>query len=187
MQTVRRREDVAEACAKPATAATATPTTAAAKKAIPSSLASQRKVVAAPVPSTSAWSALPTSAGGTASTPFDMGGVSDGSFYCDYCNVFCNSESQLDAHCASAKHKLNISSDREHQWNYRPPPLTVADGQYTVCPRCAVFCTVNIYSIINSTVFMSDFVLHYSCEYPTENEMSHIVTSFLNRSLLHVT
>jgi len=142
MVTVRRREDVAEACVKPATAAAAAPAKRRPPPPSSSSSVSQRKVVAAPVPSTSAWSVLPQSAGGAAATPavslFDLGGVSDGSFYCDYCNVFCNSESQLDAHCASAKHKLNISSDREHQWNYRPPPLTVAGGQYTLCPRLAL-------------------------------------------------
>ena len=148
MQTVRRREDVAEACAKPAVAA------AAAKPApsLSSSSVSRRKVVAAPVPSKPAWSALPQTAGGAAAAPavslFDMGGVSDGSFYCDYCNVFCNSESQLDAHCASAKHKLNISSDREHQWNYRPPPLTVALGQYTLCPRSALLSPFHITTLV---------------------------------------
>lgn len=149
---MRRREEVAEACA----AAAATAVTA--KPASVSSSASQRKVVVAPVPSTSAWSVLPPSAGGgAASAPavslFDMGGVSDGSFYCDYCNVFCNSELQLDAHCASAKHKLSISSDREHQWNYRPPPLTVAGGQYSLCPRLALF-----YALI--VTLLSSFVLH---------------------------
>jgi len=179
MQTVRCREDVAEACAKPATATTTTTTTtttatptptstaaAAATAARPppsswSSSVSHRKVVAAPVPSTSAWSALPSSSGAAvapAVSLFEMGGVSDGSFYCDYCNVFCNSESQLDAHCASAKHKLNISSDRERQWNFRPPPLIVAGGQYTLCSRsalhflsphyCQILFCINVLSIL---------------------------------------
>jgi len=130
--TVRRREEVAEACLSPAAGP------AGAKPSTSSSL-STSKVVAAPKPSTSAWSVLPQSTSAqstmTSTSLFEMAGVSVGSFYCDYCNVFCNSETQLDAHCASAKHKLNISSDREHQWNFRPPPLTVADGQYTLCLR----------------------------------------------------
>ena len=142
---VRRREEVAEACLKPTAAArsttTTTATTTTATRAAGRSMtSSHNKLVAAPAPSTSAWSAVPqsTSDGPTSSMSlslFDMAGVSVGSFYCDYCNVFCNSESQLDAHCASAKHKLNISSDREHQWNFRPPPLTVTGGQYMLCLR----------------------------------------------------
>jgi len=145
---VRRREDVAEICAKSlaATTATTTTTTSAAGAAaavakrpvLSSSSVSRKKVVEAPMPSTSAWSVSSKSVSGSSMTPvslFDECGVSVGSYYCDYCNVFCNSESQLDAHCAATKHKLNVSSDRERQWNYRPPPLTVTDGQYTLCPR----------------------------------------------------
>ena len=140
---VRRREDVVEACLKPAT-----PTAAAAAAATSSSSVSRSKVVAAPMPLTSAWSVLPhsTTADTAAASLFDMAAVSAGSFYCDYCNVFCNSETQLDAHCASAKHKLNISSDRERQWNFRPPPLTVANGQYTLCVRSALLRHVFTYS-----------------------------------------
>jgi len=95
------------------------------------------KVVAAAVPVKSAWTALPQSSETvkTDSSSLFEAAVPIGSYYCDYCNIFCNSETQLDAHCAAAKHKLNISSDREHQWNFRPPPLIVADGQYTLCQR----------------------------------------------------
>ena len=134
---VRRREDVAQAYTK--SAATATAAAAGAK---PSSSGSRSHVIAAPLPATSAWTALPRSTSDTADMSlFETASVPVGSFYCDYCNIFCNSETQLDAHCASTKHKLNISSDREHQWNFRPPPLTVADGQYTLCPRSELFCS----------------------------------------------
>ena len=147
--TVRRREEVVEACLKPKSTVTA-----AAAAAIPSSSSSSSssqgrgasRVVAAPAPATSAWTALPQSSSVTTETSlFEMAGVPIGAFYCDYCNVFCNSETQLDAHCASAKHKLSISSDREHQWNFRPPPLTVADGQYTLCLRSLLL--LALYSI----------------------------------------
>jgi len=147
---VRRREDVAEACTnfvkQPATSTCpkppAIPNAPAVTRPIhppPSALAKRSRVVAAPVPSTSAWSVPPqpvTVAEEDTATLFDQApGVAVGSYYCDYCNVFCNSETQLDAHCASAKHKLNISSDRERQWNFRPPPLTVANGLYKRCMR----------------------------------------------------
>lgn len=135
---VRRREDVVESHTEPATAAAATAATAAKPSSSSSSSVSGRSkvVVVAPAPATSAWTALPQSTSAPAAQSlFEVAGLSVGSFYCDYCNVFCNSETQLDAHCTSAKHKLNISSDREHQWNYRPPPLTVADGHYSLCPR----------------------------------------------------
>jgi len=156
---VRRREDVAEACLKPSTSTCPKPplvlnnAPAVTKPPPPplpsSSLAKRSRVVAAPVPSTSAWSVPPQPATSaeedTSSTLslFDMArGVAVGTFYCDYCNVFCNSETQLDAHCASAKHKLNISSDCERQWNFRPPPLTIANGQYTRCMRSGLLAAI---------------------------------------------
>lgn len=56
-------------------------------------------------------------------------------FCCDYCDVSCNSENQLNTHCSSAKHKLNVNSDKERKWNFRPPPRDVLGGNYRLCQR----------------------------------------------------
>ena len=51
------------------------------------------------------------------------------------CNfsVQCNSQKQWDEHCASEKHMFNVNSDKEHQWNFRPPPWGVASSNYQIC------------------------------------------------------
>ncbi|XP_033763482.1 LOW QUALITY PROTEIN: helicase with zinc finger domain 2-like [Pecten maximus] len=55
--------------------------------------------------------------------------------YCAYCGKQCNSQKQWDEHCASERHNFNVSSDKEHQWNYRQPPWGVPGSSYELCPK----------------------------------------------------
>ncbi|KAK2142420.1 hypothetical protein LSH36_958g00101 [Paralvinella palmiformis] len=64
-----------------------------------------------------------------------LGVVLPETYSCQFCGVGCNSRVQLEIHCASKKHKENIDSDREQQWNYRHPPLDRRVEDYRLCPR----------------------------------------------------
>lgn len=59
----------------------------------------------------------------------------DESFYCCYCSLVCNSQAQLEAHCSSSRHVLNVNSDRDRQWNFHQPPWNVLNGNYKLCIR----------------------------------------------------
>ena len=60
--------------------------------------------------------------------------LTGGEFYCPFCPSFCTSSEQWNEHCASEKHCFNIYSDRDHCWNYRPPPLHILNPeQYKLC------------------------------------------------------
>lgn len=55
--------------------------------------------------------------------------------YCAYCGKQCNSQKQWDEHCASERHNFNVSSDKEHQWNYRQPPWGMPGSNYELCSK----------------------------------------------------
>ncbi|OWF53235.1 helicase with zinc finger domain 2-like [Mizuhopecten yessoensis] len=55
--------------------------------------------------------------------------------YCAYCGKQCNSQKQWDEHCASERHNFNVSSDKEHQWNYRQPPWGMPGSNYELCAK----------------------------------------------------
>jgi len=56
-------------------------------------------------------------------------------FYCTFCSEYFDSQEALNIHCQSSGHKFNVSSDKEHQWNYRSPPWTVSGGNFTICDK----------------------------------------------------
>ena len=58
-----------------------------------------------------------------------------GTFYCTFCTKYFNSQEALSDHCLSSEHKFNVSSDKEHQWNYRAPPWTVSRGNFKLCEK----------------------------------------------------
>jgi hypothetical protein len=55
--------------------------------------------------------------------------------YCIYCGVTCNSESQFNIHCSSAKHKLSVNSDKDREWTFRPPPIGLPASEYRLCEK----------------------------------------------------
>ena len=57
------------------------------------------------------------------------------SYYCSFCHKYFKKQDDLEEHCADAEHKLNVNSDKERQWNHRPPPWDVADGNYKMCSK----------------------------------------------------
>lgn len=54
-------------------------------------------------------------------------------FYCYYCGKPCNSQTQLELHCSSPRHILNVNSDNDKQWNFHQPPWNVQNGNYRLC------------------------------------------------------
>ncbi len=42
--------------------------------------------------------------------------------YCQICERFCNSQSQLEEHCESIDHRLKTSLDSGENWQWRDPP-----------------------------------------------------------------
>ena len=76
-------------------------------------------------------------------------------YICSYCNVSCNSENQFNEHCSSSRHKLNVNSDKERDWNCRPPPPDVTGGKYCLCERFA-----NLYSR-NNLGLISSILIHF--------------------------
>uniref|UniRef100_A0ABM0MGU2 Helicase with zinc finger domain 2-like n=1 Tax=Saccoglossus kowalevskii TaxID=10224 RepID=A0ABM0MGU2_SACKO len=56
-------------------------------------------------------------------------------YYCDYCGKSCDTKINFQQHCTSSKHKQRVMTDkdREHEWQYRPPPWNTKNLQ--ICPR----------------------------------------------------
>jgi len=63
-------------------------------------------------------------------------------FYCTYCSKHCDSQQSLDNHCQTPEHDFNVTSDKQHQWNYRSPPWTT-NGHFSLCQLYAL-CIVSV-------------------------------------------
>jgi len=65
-----------------------------------------------------------------------------GPFYCTFCTEYFHRQEDLSAHSQSAEHKFNVSSDKEHPWNYRDPPWTVLHGNFKLCDKWVSLCEI---------------------------------------------
>jgi len=58
-----------------------------------------------------------------------------GPFFCTFCTKYFDSQTTFSDHVLCSEHKFNVSSDKEHQWNYRAPPWTASSGNFKLCDK----------------------------------------------------